>query len=291
MALAMPMVVLMDGCRSGEKPTAVAVAVKAYPVRGTVESVDTKRNRIELNAKAIPGFMEAMTMSYPVADPAAIAEMHPGDMITASLEVDANGKMALQSVVIVGQAKPDYLPAMQYHVPAPGDDVPEFKLLNQSDKTIGLKQFHGKVLVMTFVYTRCPLADYCPKMSRNFAEIDKALHADPKLYAATHLLSVSFDPTYDTPKVLKSYGEAYTGNYTKETFGHWDFAAPSEKDLPKMEQYFDVGVTPGAADGKGGSLQHSLSTVVIGKDGKVIAFWPTNDWTVDEVLAKIKAAA
>jgi protein SCO1/2 len=139
---------------------------------------------------------------------------------------------------------------------------------------------------MTFIYTRCPLSDYCPRMSHNFAEIDKALQ-NMRWYNDTHLLSVSFDPTYDTPKVLKSYGEAYTGQYTKATFDHWDFAAPAVAELPAMEQYFSVGVTPGEK----GTLRHSLSTVVIGKDGKVVAFWPTNDWTVKEVLDKMVAAA
>jgi protein SCO1/2 len=124
-------------------------------------------------------------------------------------------------------------------------------------------------------------------MSHNFADIDKALAADPSLYQQTHLISVSFDPANDTPKVLRSYGGAYTGNYTNEKFLHWDFAAPTEKDLASVTQYFDVGVTPG--DDR--SLTHSLSTVLIGKDGKIIAWYPTNDWDPKEVLAQIKKSA
>jgi protein SCO1/2 len=278
------------GCRSTSGSSA-ASATKQYPIRGKVLSVDKAANAIDLDANAVPGVMDAMTMTYKVSDPAAIGEMHPGDVIAATLLVDHDAagpaNMRLQDVVIVAEASPNYKPAVQYHVPAPGDAVPDFKLLNQSDKTIGLKSFRGKVVVMTFIYTRCPLADYCPRMSRNFAQIDKALADDKALYAKTHLISVSFDPTYDTPKVLKSYGEAYTGKYVNETFQHWDFAAPSVSELPKMEQFFDVGVTPG----ENGTLQHSLSTVVIGRDGKVVAFWPTNDWTVADVLAKIKAAS
>jgi protein SCO1/2 len=176
---------------------------------------------------------------------------------------------------------------VQYHVPAAGDSVPDFKLLNQSARTISLRQFRGKVVVMTFIYTRCPLADFCPRMSHNFAEIDKALAGDPALYAKTHLLSVSFDPAFDTPKVLRSYGAATTGRNAQETFAHWDFAAPPEAELAKVEQFFDLGVTPGPA----GSLQHSLSTVVIDKDGKVAAFYPTNDWTTAEVEEQIRKAA
>ena len=153
--------------------------------------------------------------------------------------------MKLDQIVVVAQARPDTLPKVQYHVPAAGDVVPDFPLLNQSGKKIRLSQFRGKVVLLTFIYTRCPLADYCPKMSRNFAEIDKALASDPALYAKTHLVSISFDPAYDTPEVLRSYGGAYTGKFTKETFAHWDFAAPSVADLPKVEQFFDLGVTPG----------------------------------------------
>ena len=118
-------------------------------------------------------------------------------------------------------------------------------------------------------------------VSRNFAEIDKSLAGDPTLFGETHLLSISFDPAYDTPAVLRSYGGAYTGNYTKETFKHCDFAAPPEKELEQVTQFFGVGVTPG----ENKTLNHSLSTAVIGKDGKIAAWYPTNDWK-PEVVAR-----
>ncbi len=285
--IVLAMAVGLAGCRGGSKGAAAGLS---YHVRGTVESVSVASQEIDLKTDEIPGFMAPMTMAYKVVDPAAIQEMHPGDTIAATLLADGTKddatNLRLADVVVLTEAQADYVPKVQYHVPTAGEAVPDFKLLNQSGKTIDLKQFHGKVLLLTFIYTRCPLADYCPRMSRNFAEIDKDLAADPKVYAKTHLLSVSFDPTYDTPKVLKSYGGAYTGKYVNETFAHWDFAAPPVDELKRMEQYFDVGVTPGP----GTTLQHSLSTVVVGEDGKVVAFWPTNDWSVDEVLAKVKAA-
>jgi protein SCO1/2 len=279
----------LGGCSKTASPA--AKGPEHYPIRGVVVSTDAANGEVTLRHGAIPGFMEAMTMPYKLAQPSELSELHPGDVITATLltDRDASGpfNMRLTELVVVAEAQPDHKPAVQYHLPAAGDAVPDFKLRNQSDRTIDLKQFHGKVVVMTFIYTRCPLSDYCPRMSHNFAEIDKALAADPKLYNATHLLSVSFDPAYDTPKVLKSYGAAYTGRFVQETFAHWDFAAPPLTELPAMEQWFDVGVTPGES----GTLQHSLSTVVIGRDGKVIAFYPTNDWTVASVLDKVKSAA
>lgn len=282
----------MTGCRANTGfSNGSQKGSQAYPLRGTVVGTDLTNGEVMLKHDAIEGLMPAMTMAYHVEDPSALSELHPGDLITATLlaDHDAAGpaNLRLKNIVVIAQARADYKPAVSYHVPGPGDEVPNFKLLNQSNRTIDLKQFRGKVVLMTFIYTRCPLADFCPRMSRNFAEIEKALESDPVLYKKTHLLTVSFDPTYDTPKVLRSYGGAYTGKFTKETFEHWDFAAPSVAELPSMEQYFAVGVTPGPDK----SLQHSLSTVVIGKNGKVVAFWPTNDWKVDDVLAQLKAAS
>src|SRR4029077_15534468 len=91
------------------------------------------------------------------------------------------------------------------HMPAPGEDVPDFTFTNQSGKHISLHQYRGKVLVVTFIYTRCPFPDFCPRMSSNFAELDKQLSAQPAL-AGAHLLSLSFDPAYDKPNILRDYG-------------------------------------------------------------------------------------
>ncbi|WP_263366018.1 SCO family protein [Edaphobacter bradus] len=289
--LSLLLIVGIAGCRQSAPPASAnaSATLRSFPVRGKV--VSTNATEVTLDHEAIPGFMDAMVMPYKLKDPSIVSELHPGDRITATLLVhqDEGGfhDALLDNIVVTAQARPDYKPAVQFHVPAPGDNVPDFQLLNQSGRTIHLAQFKGKVLVATFIYTRCPLADYCPKMSRNFAEIDKALAADPALYSQTHLLSISFDPAYDTPAVLRSYGGAYTGRYTTETFTHWDFAAPSEKELPTVTQFFDVGVTPG----ENKTLTHSLSTVIIGKDGKIAAWYPTNDWQPSDVVAAIRKAS
>jgi protein SCO1/2 len=282
---------LLAGCRQSSTPPVASSnqAQKTFSIRGKVVATDA--THVDLDAEAIPGFMEAMEMPYKLKDPSVASELHPGDRITAKITVTPNATgdsdSVLDNIVVVGQARPDYKPPVNYHVPQAGDSVPDFKLRNQSDRIIHLEQFKGKFLLLTFVYTRCPVPDFCVRMSRNFADIDKALAADPALYDQTHLLSISFDPTYDTPKVLRSYGGAYTGNYTKETFAHWDFAVPSAKDLPAITQFFNVGVTPG--DSK--TLNHSLSTVLIGKDGKIIAWYPGNDWQPSDVVAQIKKGA
>jgi protein SCO1/2 len=282
--------ITLAGCKSSGTASAPAQQ-KIYHLRGKIVSVDRAAGTLMIDAGEIPGYMEAMTMSYKMVQPETMSELHAGDVITARVVVDqdAAGDLPpkLDNIVVVAQARPDYKPMVQYHVPEAGDAVPDFALLNQSGKTIHLDQFHGKVVLLTFIYTRCPLADFCPRMSSNFAEIDKALAQDPQAYAKTHLLSVSFDPTYDTPKVLRSYGGAHTGKFTQEDFKHWDFAAPPVAELPKVEQWFDLGVT--GTDPQ--NIQHSLSTLVIGKDGKVIAWYPTNDWKVGDVLKQVEQAA
>ena len=282
---------LITGCHQGTPSAPPQPATqKTFVIRGRVISTDT--THVTLDGEDVPGFMEAMTMDYKLKDPSVVSELHPGDRITAKVLADRDKdgdytNIRLDNIVVIAQARPDYKPPVAYHVPTPGDQVPDFKLLNQSDRTIHLDQFKGKLVLMTFIYTRCQLADFCPRMSHNFADVDKALAADPALYKQTHLLSVSFDPAYDTPKVLRSYGGAYTGNFTNERFIHWDFAAPSEKDLPAITQFFDIGVTPG--DSK--SLTHSLSTVLIGKNGKIIEWYPTNEWKPEEVIATIRKYA
>jgi protein SCO1/2 len=289
---------LVAGCRqssngsvgsSGGTAGSVAGELKSFPIKGKIVSVDAANGSILLDAGAVPGFMDAMTMTYKLKQPGIASELHPGDMITATLLArkvgDEYQDVMLDQIVVTAQARPDYKPAVQYHVPTAGDAVPDFKLVNEDGRTIHLGQFKERALLLTFVYTRCPLPDYCPRMNRNFAEIDKALEADPAMVAKTHLLSISFDPKDDTPAVLKSYGQAYAGVGAK--FDHWEFAVPPANELIAMLEFFDVGVTPGGD----GTLTHSMSTVLIGKDGKVAAWYPSNEWTPAEVLAAMKDAA
>lgn len=272
-------------------PAAQPGEIKTFPIKGQILTVDTSKGAVLLDHEAVPGFMEAMTMTYKLHDPSIAKELHPGDRIFAQLLVHKTSEgytdPELDQVVVTAQAKPDYKPAVQYHIPAPGDQVPDFAFTNENGRTIHLDQFRGKILLLTFIYTRCPLADYCVKMSRNFAQIDQALEKDPRLYDQTHLLSISFDPKYDTPKVLKSYGGAYTGQYTHEHFTHWDFAVPSTQELPKVLEWFGVGVTPGPP----GTFAHSLSTAIVGPNGKIVAWYPSNDWTPAQALAAIRNAA
>ncbi len=272
---------VFTGCRSVHRADEDKGAA-TYQIKGIVVSSDAAKGIVTIDTEAIPGLMGAMTMPYKLAQPGVATELHQGDHVTARLRVSPSASV-LDQIDVTAQAKPDYKPEKFYNVPTPGQMVPNFKFLNQSGKTITMEQFHGKVLLLTFIYTRCPLPDYCIRMSRNFATIQHQLAADPELYNKVHLLSISFDPEHDTPNVLRSYGNAYTGS---EAFSHWDFAAPSSSELDQVDQFFDVGVSSGSNN----TLTHSLSTAIIAPSGKVFRWYPSNDWDPSTVVNDIKQA-
>ncbi|MGO9319094.1 MAG: SCO family protein [Terracidiphilus sp.] len=287
---------VMVGCHSGQKPPSqttsnqgVAIGEferKVYHLRGKVVSTDAAKGEVTVNHEAIPGFMEAMTMPYKLQDASIISELHPGDVITADVVVMTNpdGEVLLDHIVVVAQAKPDYTPKISYHVPAPGDVVPDFKLRNQDGRPIHLSQFKGKALLITFIYTRCPSPDFCPRVTRNFATLERQLAANPSLYSKSHLLSVSFDPEHDTPERLRAYGVTYMGSDAKNAFAHWEFAVPEKPVLAEMAKFFNLGMTENADT----MITHTLSTTLIGPNGKVVRFYPGNEWTPEQVLADVK---
>ncbi len=281
--------IALAGCHSGQKPgthLSASQNFKVYKLRGKVVSTDAAKGEVTLNHEAIPGFMEAMTMPYKLKDASILSELHPGDVITADVLVsqDPDADVLLDHIVVVAQAKPDYKPAVFYHVPAPGDAVPDFKLRNQDGWPIHLGQFKGKSLLVTFIYTRCPLPDFCPRVTRNFAVVDRQIEASPQLRGKTHLVCVSFDPEHDTPERLRAYGATYIGSDAKDAFADWDFAVPDKAVLLEMAKFFDVGIT----NAEDGSITHTLSTTLIGPDGKVVRFYPGNEWTVEDVLTDLK---
>src|SRR5580658_7421224 len=215
---------ILTGCHAGptpeqpavEQPSAQDAHTKVYHLRGKVIAADPATGQVTLQHEAIPGFMDAMTMPYRLKDPGILGELHPGDEITADLLVQQGGEgdVALDHIVVIAQAKPDYRPTVLYHVPEPGDQVPDFTLRNQDGRAIHLDQFRGKTVLLTFIYTRCPLPNFCPLVTRNFAVIHRQLEADPALSAKTHLVCESFDPDNDTPARLRAYGAAYIGGDT-----------------------------------------------------------------------------
>ena len=284
LAMLLCLALLLHGCkRSTEK---LKEGTETYSVKGVVVEVDGARGEVTLKHDAIPGFMQAMTMPYKLLYGNVASELHPRDVIRARLLVEKTSdgdyrNARLDEIAVLAEARPNVRPQSSYHVPAPGDRVPDFQFTNQDGKHIRFSQFHGKAVLVTFIYTRCPLGDFCPKMSRNFQQIDTALQKDPAAYARTRLLSLSFDPAFDTPAVLRAYGSTYLQT---SDFSHWQFAAPSSDTLQAVEHYFNLGAT-----GSDASITHSLSTVLVAPDGTISAWYPGSEWSPGEVVDRIRS--
>jgi protein SCO1/2 len=266
------------------KPTEQA---ERHQLKGTVVSIDKPSNTITVDHEAIPGFMSAMTMPYTVKSASALDGIQEGDSITADVVVlPSTHAYWLENVVVTGHAKTStQKPSASFHMPTPGENVPDFVLTNQDGKRISLRQYRGKALLVTFIYTRCPFQDYCPLTSHQFSEINRELHAAPALLSKVHLLSVSFDPQNDTPKVLRDYGFSNSGERTPQLFNTWEFAVAPVAELPKIADFFGL-----TYHDDNGLITHSLSTTVIGANGEVVRWFHSNDWRPLE-LVKLAASS
>jgi protein SCO1 len=261
------------------------VRVRRYHLKGTVVQVDKAQQHLVVDHEEIPGFMGAMTMPYPVADAATLERVSPGDQITADVVVSEN-QIRLDNVVVVkkGDGK-NAPPGAQVRPSEPGGPVPDFALVNQDGQRIHLQQYRGKAVLLTFIYTRCPLPDYCPLMTHNFAEIEKALVNSPEIHAKTHLLSISFDSEYDKPPMLRNYAKAFVTNRGTHTFEHWEFATVPAGEKSAVTKFFDVFVTE-----EQGQITHSLDTAIISPDGVIYKNYNGNDWRPAEVLADLRSS-
>ena len=183
---------------------------KTYPLQGEVRGKDLATNEVTVNHGDIPGFMPAMTMPYKVKNTAMLQELQPGDRIAAEVVVSQDGNdYWLENIRITDESGRGKVQPAELHMLMPGEKVPDVPLVNQDGQTIHLKDFSGKAVLVTFIYTRCPVPTFCPRLSSQFARIHNELKTTPNDYSKTHLLTISFDPKYDTPAVLRKYGLAY----------------------------------------------------------------------------------
>ena len=256
---------------------------KRYDLKGKVVAVEKEKSLVTIHHEDVKGYMPGMTMPFTVPSKADLEILAPDDEVTATLVIDGSHSW-LENLIITRQsANTSGMPVMV--VAKEGDEVPNYSLLNQDGREIHIQNYRGKTLLLTFIYTRCPVPDYCTLMSDNFAQIDRELGQDPELYEKTHLLSISIDPEYDTPKVLRSYGAAHTERYQKENFAHWEFAGGRKEQVKDIAQYFGLTYFP-----KEDQIIHALRTVIIGPDGKVAKIYGGNEWKPDEVVAELKKA-
>jgi len=264
-------------------------SVKRYPFTGRIVLLDKANQSAIIDGDSIPGFMDAMAMDYKIKLAADFNQLASGDVISAEVVVESKDQDAapdywLENVKVTGHAKPagdkaNGKPTAELHVPAAGDEVPDFQFTNQNGRRISLKQYRGQVLFVTFIYTRCPFPDFCPRVGARFAQLNQQLRADASLAGKTHLLCISFDPEHDTPKVLREYGFSLTHRRQAALFELWDFAVPRAADLPQIAGYFGLAYKP-----ENGLITHSLSTAVIGPDGKIVSWYHGSEWQVADLV-------
>jgi len=253
-----------------------------FDLRGKVVAVDTSAGTVTVAHQAILGYMSAMTMSFVVKDRWAFEVLKPGQSITATLVIEGDHSW-LEGLVVTEQGKPENN-SLAPSGPVPpllGQEVPDFSLVNQDGKRIHLHQYRGKALLLTFIYTRCPLPDYCPLMSTNFAQIAQQIRSDPKLSACIHLLSISIDPEFDTPAVLRAYGRNYAG--ALHPFDLWEFATGTPEQVRKVAGFFGLRYWTDR-----GQIVHTLLTALIAPGGKVIQVYRGNDWQPAQVVSDLR---
>jgi protein SCO1/2 len=271
------------GCTTDEKRGRPDVTT--YDVRGVVVEVDPDRLRIVLDHEEIPGYMMAMTMPFRVNDSTLLLHVQPGDTVIGTLAVTSK-KSWLETVFVIGRggrtapaARGNALTRVALR---PGDRFPDFGFVNQDGRRVHMHELDGRVVALTFIYTRCPLPDFCIQMTSAFAKVQQELAGNRSLRGQWHLLTVSFDPTYDTPSILRNYGKAYGAD-----FATWDFVTESPEVVLQI-----AGAVGLVVHNEGGEeIIHNLRTVVLDRERRVAQIFEGNEWEPSDLVNAMKRAA
>lgn len=279
-------VLLFIGCQPAVKKPVTSPNATRYQLKGKVVSVDLAKQKATIQHEKVEGFMDAMTMAFPVYDKDVLQTMSKDSEIKAELIVNGDGDYWLENVIISAAPTANQtIPSLNDNFAQIDKEVPDFKLTNQDGKAISFKDFRGKALAITFIYSRCPLPEYCILMSRRFSDLAIQLNNSADLKDKVRLLSISFDPVTDTPETLKKYGIAYTKNPNYD-FTLWQLATAPDADIRKMADFFGLRYEVDLSNKT--IFNHSLRTVVIAPDGKVKKVFSGGDWTNDELLGEME---
>jgi protein SCO1 len=257
-----------------------------YQLTGQILVVKPETKEVLVKHQDIPGFMPAMTMPYTVKDAEVLKQRVPGDLITATLHVAPEGPF-LTAITKTGSAPlPDdartSIPvAANVHLLQPGDAVPATQLTDQDGHSITLTDFKGSAVAVTFIYTRCPLAQYCPLLDKRFVEVQKLVAADPALAGKARLVSISFDPKFDRAETLRSHANKLDADPKV-----WRFATADEAIVDRLAAEFGVNVIRE----KDGTITHNLRTAIVDPTGHVTSIVDNNAWTASELVTGLKNA-
>jgi protein SCO1/2 len=274
---------VVGGCekKAPDAPATAAPGTQRFQVKGILRAINFPKHELTIEHEEIPGYMPAMTMPFAVKDMATMQPFVAGDALKFEFIVtrDDSWIAGIEKItpaeVRLAEPKPGASPAKERL--KEGDPLPGFQLTDDEGRPIDRDTFRGKPLLLTFIFTRCPVPNFCPRMSANFSALAKAAGADAKL-RETNFLSVTIDPEHDTPQVLSEYARAYRG----ESSDRWRFATGSREQLSRLTEDFSVQVKP-----EGGSITHGLATVLVAGDGVIRKIWRGNAWTVEEVIAEL----
>jgi protein SCO1/2 len=264
---------------------ALAAAAERYPVTGLILSIDEPHRSFTASCTEIPGYMKAMVMPMAVLDMKALAGVKPSMFVDFTLVVEKDHSYAenvrvhdyenlaqepllvrrLQLLARLNQSNP-LAPTM-----AIGQPVPDFTLTDQTGQRVSLSRFKGKVVGVTFIYTSCPLPDYCFRLSNNFGRVQKRF-AD-RMGRDLVLLSISFDPVHDTPEVLAKYAGIW-----KADPNSWHFLTGTPAEVKAVSSRFGLSFWPDEA-----TFTHSLHTIVIDRQGKLAANFEGNQFTAEQL--------
>ena len=259
---------------------------RTYQLTGQMLVVKPDTNEVLVKHDDIPGFMPAMTMPYTVKDAALLKERVPGDLITATLVVAPEGAF-LSAITKTGfapvpeDARTTIPAAANVHLLQAGDRIPETKLIDQDGNPISLTDFKGSAVAVTFIYTRCPLAQFCPLIDRRFAEVQKLVAADQALAGRVRLVSISFDPQFDRAETLRAHARKLDADPAV-----WRFATAEQAIVDRLAAEFGVNVIRE----KDGTITHNLRTAVVAPTGHVASIVDNNAWSADELVAALKNA-
>jgi len=299
---------LSTGCDPAPKPTAPkapaaapvattnAVASKdpapgttnIYEVKGVVTQLRPNGTTAVIRHEEIPGYMQAMTMPLSVKSTNDLAGVKVGDTITFRMLVTHDDGWIDQIQVLGHTNMPPVPPpttrlVRNVDVLKIGDTLPNYPFVNEFGKDIKTDDFRGKAVALTFIFTRCPFPNFCPRLTTNFKRTYEALAADPQAPKNWHLLSLSFDVQMDTPPVLRAY--AQRAHYQPEK---WSFLTGALIEVDDICERFGLVFS---RTENSFNFDHNGRTVVIDTRGRIYDVFIGNEWKVDDLVAKLKQAA
>jgi protein SCO1 len=260
-------------------------SAQKYSASGLVLRVDPSHRTIFVSCESISGYMEAMIMPISVRDSKTLAGLAPGVMVDFTLVVEKKASYA-ESIYVRDfedlEQQPlaarrlkiiedlDSAKSLGTSVLKIGQRLPSVVLTDQNRTEIDLAGFAGKVVLVNFIYTHCPLPDYCFRLSNNLGNIQRRFK--PQMGRDLILLSVTFDPINDQPEVLASYARTWKAD------PNWHFLTGALPEVRRVCNMFGVNFWPDEAE-----LMHSLHTAIIDQQGRLAANLEGNQFTAQQL--------